>query len=254
MRLPGTEESPLSSVYEALQRVRDGGREPMPLPRTPEREIARLSAMREPGPIAVALTPLLAAVRPLLDGERGVVIHLVAATQGEGASTVAREFALLAATSGHRRTLLVDADLRNPQTARMFGCDTGPGLVDWLRSETATDNILRAVPDTMLSVVRLTGSRSALGADIETLRETYDALRSYFELVVVDCPPVASGGYPNLLPEAADGVVLVIEAEATRPAVVAHAKAQIELTGANLLGAVLNRRTNYIPNFLYRML
>ncbi|HYM74048.1 MAG TPA: CpsD/CapB family tyrosine-protein kinase [Stellaceae bacterium] len=251
------------SVYDALQRVRHGSREAMPSPQSPPptlppsdaREAARLSAgTREPGPIAVALTPLLAAVRPLLDAERGAVIQIVAATEGEGASTVAREFALLAGTSGHRRTLLVDADPRDPATARMFGCDTGPGLIDWLRNEAATDNILRTVPDTLLSVVRLTDRRNGLGADSETLREVYDALRGHFDLTVIDCPAVASGGYSNLLPEAADGVILVIAAEATRPAVVTHAKTQIELTGANLLGAVLNRRSNYIPEFLYRML
>ena len=75
-----------------------------------------------------------------------------------------------------------------------------------------------------------------------------------FDVTVIDCPAVASGGYSNLLPEAADGVILMLAAEATRTAVVTHAKTQIELTGANLLGAVLNRRSNYIPEFLYRML
>jgi Mrp family chromosome partitioning ATPase len=202
----------------------------------------------------LALTPLLAAVRPLLDGERGAVIQIVAATEGEGASTVAREFALLAGSSGHRRTLLVDADLRHPETAKRFGCDTGPALVDWLRSGIDGAAVLRAVPGTLTSVARLVGERSARTADAETLRELYEALRDRFELTIVDCPSIAGKTYPNLLPEAADGVIMVIEAEATRPVVVTHAKTQIELSGATVLGAVLNRRSNYIPNFLYRLL
>jgi protein-tyrosine kinase len=246
----------VSSIYDALQRARQGGQYTMPLP-LPDgsREIAPVAApRREPGPIAVALTPLLAAIRPLLDGERGAVIQVVAATAGEGASTVAREFSLLAATSGHRRTLLVDADLADPYNARTFGCDTGPGLVDWLRGDGEAELALRVVPETELSVVRLVDRHEAIGAEAEGLRDVYDALRDHFDLTVIDCPAVANGGFPHLLPEAVDGVVLVIEAEATRPAVIAHAKAQIELTGANLLGAVLNRRSNYIPSFLYRLL
>jgi Mrp family chromosome partitioning ATPase len=65
---------------------------------------------------------------------------------------------------------------------------------------------------------------------------------------------VASAGYLELAPERADGVILVVQAETTRPAVVAHAKGQIEQAGGNVLGAVLNRRGDYIPDFLYRML
>jgi Mrp family chromosome partitioning ATPase len=246
------------SVYEALQRARQGGgREALPLPQPPRtippRNGARPAVTVAPGPIAMALTPLLAAVRPLLDGERGAVIHVVAAAAGEGASTIAREFALLAGTGGHRRTLLVDADLRHPATATAFGCDSGPALLDWFAGADET-TVLHPVPGTLTAVARLIGERSAGTADADSLRELYDGLRERFELTVIDCPPIADNTYPNLLPEAADGVILVIEAEGTRPVVVTHAKAQIELTGANLLGAVLNRRSNYIPNFLYRLL
>jgi Mrp family chromosome partitioning ATPase len=244
------------SVYEALQRARQTGREPA---RSPPRSPARVAATRSalsiaPGPIAMALAPLLAAIRPLLDGERGAVILIVAATPGEGASTIAREFALLAGTSGHRRTLLVDADRHNPAIARGFGCEAGPALVDWLLGAAEDDAALHAVPGTMTSVARLAGERSLHSGDAEGLRNLYDALRERFELTVVDCPPMAANTYSELVPEAADGVIMVIQAEATRPVVVTHAKTQIELIGANLLGAVLNRRSNYIPNFLYRLL
>jgi Mrp family chromosome partitioning ATPase len=65
------------------------------------------------------------------DGRGGGVLHFVIATPGEGTSTIAREFALLATTTGHRHTLL-DADRRNPQTARSFGCPMTRGLIDCL--------------------------------------------------------------------------------------------------------------------------
>jgi Mrp family chromosome partitioning ATPase len=241
----------MSSVYEALQRARGVGRDPLPQP-VPGRAPPRPAVSLAPGPVAMALTPLLAAVRPLLDGERGALIHIVAAAKGEGASTIAREFALLAGSSGHRKTLLVDADLHNPTTAKAFGCDNGPALIDGPAESVEASAALHAVPGTRTAVARLVGERSA--NDTELLRTLYEALRERFELTVVDCPPIAESTYPNLLPEATDGVIMVVEAEGTRPAVVMHAKTQIELTGANLLGAVLNRRSNYIPNFLYRLL
>jgi Mrp family chromosome partitioning ATPase len=223
-----------------------------------ERPVAPLSdqppVARSPGPISAELTPLLAAVRPLLDGGKGAVVHFVAAAAGEGTSTIAREFAMLAATTGRRRTLLLDAVRGNPQTARYFDCDTARGLIDGIWIGLEEPDLERPVTGTSLTVACLVGERGSGGADPVTLKALYDQLRGQFELIVVDCAAMERGEYSGLLPEAADGIFLVIRAEATRPAVIAHAKALVEQAGGRFLGAVLNCRRNYIPGFLYRLL
>jgi Mrp family chromosome partitioning ATPase len=263
----------VSSVYEALQRARQGSHGPVrPDARTRVAPLRPAAAVREhvretprppvtlapvtlaPGPLAAELGSLLAAIRPLLDGNGGAVLQVVAATQGEGTSTIAREFALLAATSGQRRTLLMDANRRDPVTARSFDCDTAHGLVELPWNAPDLDAAVTPVAGTLLSVACLVGQRGPGRTDAATLADLYNRLRDEFELIVVDCPAVASGDYLELAPETADGVILVVQAETTRPAVVSHAKGQIEQAGGNMLGAVLNRRGDYIPNFLYRML
>ncbi len=244
----------MSSVYEALQRARQGGGGPAPLRQPAARDnIERSPVSLAPGPLATPLAPLFAAIRPLLDSKEGVVLHIVAATAGEGASTIAREFAMLAGTSGHRRTLLIDADRLNPQTARAFDCDTGQGLVEFLWGGLDGADVVQPVAGTLLSVTCLIGERGPASVDADSLRELYARLREQFELIVVDCPPVGEG-YSALLPEAVDGVILVVQAEKTRPAVIARAKDLVQQAGGQVLGAVLNRRTNYIPEFLYKLL
>ena len=251
-RLP---ERATTSVYDALQRVRQGGRD---VASPGERQVFEPErprpVTRAPGPIAAELTPLLAAVRPLLDGGRGAVVHVVAATAGEGTSTIAREFAMLAATTGRRRTLLLDADRGTLQNARYFECDTSRGLVDgiWIGVDEA--ELERPIAGTSLTVACLVGERGHGVADPTTLSALYDQLRGQFELIVVDCAAMERGEYSTLMPEAADGIFLVIRAEATRPAVIAHAKSLVEQSGGRFLGVVLNQRRNYIPGFLYRLL
>lgn len=244
------------SVYDALQRARYGSGFSLPFrPATrPHAEPERAAIPFAANPIAAALGPLLAAVRPMLDGNTGVVLQFVAATAGEGASTVAREFAVLASTTGNRRTLLLDGDRANPSIAMEYGCASAYGLTDALSGEVDDEDVLRTVPGTQLSVARLFGDRGAPATDAETLREIYRGLRDHFDLIVVDCPPVSSEGFAELLPNAADGLVLVIEAERTRPVVISHAKSLVQQAGGSLIGAVLNKRTNYIPDFLYRLL
>jgi len=251
----------MTSVYDALQRVRQGGGRAVPLPgdraalggEPAPRPFAQLQGARAPGPIAAELTPLLAAVRPLIDSRRGAVVHVVATAAGEGTSTIAREFALLAATTGRRRTLLLDGARGSLANARYFDCDTGRGLVDgiWMGSNEALE---QPIPGTSLSVACLVGDRSNGVADPVTLAAVYDQLRHQFELIVVDCAAMERGEYASLLPEAADGILLVIRAEGTRPAVIGHAKSLVEQAGGRFLGAILNRRRNYIPDFLYRLL
>jgi Mrp family chromosome partitioning ATPase len=249
----------VTGVYEALQRVRRGGYDRVPpaerpghapeLPPTP-----MPTPTRAPGPIAAELMPVLSAIRPLLDGAKGAVLHFVAAAAGEGTSTIAREFALLAATSGRRRTLLIDAVRGDPQTARFFNANIARGLIDgvWIGQDEA--EIQQAVPGTLLSVACLIGELGNAPADAVTLSSLYDELRRQFELIVVDCPAMESGEYSTLLPDEADGIFLVIRAEGTRPAVITHSKALVEQAGGHFLGAVLNARRNYIPGFLYRLL
>ncbi|HEX3862266.1 MAG TPA: CpsD/CapB family tyrosine-protein kinase [Stellaceae bacterium] len=253
----------MSSVYDALQRARRGGNSLIPTRRPatrvtdPDPSVAvppRAEPTASPGAMAVPLSPLLASIRPLLDGTQGAVLHVVAATAGEGASTIAREFALLAGTNGHRHTLLIDADRANPQTARAFGRDKAQGVVEFLWSGANDFDALQQVPGTLLSVARLVGENGPPSLDADTLRETYRRVREYFELVVVDCPPVGGDVYSHLLPEATDGVVLVVQAEKTRPAVISRAKDIVQQAGGQVIGAVLNRRTNYIPDFLYKLL
>jgi Mrp family chromosome partitioning ATPase len=69
--------------------------------------------------LQVSMAQLHAALGPVPEGE-GRVLQFVAATTGEGSSTLAREFALYAAKQAKRPVWLVDMDLMDaPQHAAM---------------------------------------------------------------------------------------------------------------------------------------
>ena len=57
------------------------------------------------------------------------VIGIVSALPGEGKTTVATSFAAFIAKNG-ARTLLIDADLRNPSMTRTLGYTNAPGLLN----------------------------------------------------------------------------------------------------------------------------
>jgi len=48
--------------------------------------------------------------------------------------------------------------------------------------------------------------------------------------------------------------VLVVQAERNRPEIIRQAQSLIQDAGGKFIGAILNRRHTYIPDFIYRLL
>jgi len=56
------------------------------------------------------------------------------------------------------------------------------------------------------------------------------------------------------LADKVDGVILVVEAERTKAEVVRKIRKELESAGVNILGVVLNKKRNYIPEYLERFI
>jgi Mrp family chromosome partitioning ATPase len=195
---------------------------------------------------------LFARLRPLLEQRRSLILHVTAASPGEGTSTVAQALARHAAATGRYRTLLIDA---NPAHAKRLNGGPTIGLVESHRARTEVAASVSMVEADRLGTVSLAsaGSYHAGLPEYAEIERIYNALRSQWPVIVVDAAPAL--GSVDILNIAAlsDGVLLVVEAERSRHMVVKRAKEQLESTGAHILGVVLNRRRLHIPALLYGM-
>lgn len=199
------------------------------------------------------LINLYGLIRPMLD-KGHTILHFVGAVPHEGTSTVARDFALTAGMRGHKRTLLIDGNMHNPTTGRQFNCPRDRGILDDMREHRPWEQGLIPVSDKGFSVGCLQGTDVRGHVRGDEVRAAYAVFKTQYDLTVIDCASIDSANYADLLPEAADGVIMVIQAESTRPLVVARARDVIEQLGGTVLGAVLNRRKDYIPDAIYRYL
>ena len=77
--------------------------------------------------------------------------------------------------------------------------------------------------------------------------ETVQHLRSRFGFVLVDCPALRESAGVLSLPQVSDGVVLVVAAGEAKPEEIGFAQKRLQAASSNLLGLVLNKRTNPIP-------
>ncbi len=187
---------------------------------------------------------------------RSRVLMIVSAVEGEGTSTVAREFAHSVAATNEVQTLLMDANLRRPQHHKALRASQDPGLTDLVLGGAAFDSCVRDVGIPHL-VLMPAGRRVVAPPRIfldAGLDNVIGECRRRFQLTVIDVPPLLSFSEGIQLSRKVDGVVLVVRAGRTKRQLVELAVDKLSDAGANVIGTVLNRRQFYIPPMIYERL
>ncbi|MGH9867882.1 MAG: GumC family protein [Candidatus Polarisedimenticolia bacterium] len=151
---------------------------------------------------------------------------------GEGVSTVAASIAATLRVEGAEHVRLVNA-----KAIRR----SGQGV------------ILPAEAISEIGVPPRAGERPR-SLEARSSAELLTQLRRDGSCVVLDMPPVMEKASSVRLASLADGVVLVVKAEATRWQVAAEARERLMRANANLLGVVLNQRLYHVPNWIHRRL
>jgi Mrp family chromosome partitioning ATPase len=170
---------------------------------------------------------------------------------GSGSVCAAAARALANEVSG--RVCLVDAKGRGSSLLRAMNLDEPPdpsstSLVPHSSIARQIDRNLWLVSTTHLSPIGVShGGAEQMCARLLDLRKE-------FAFFLVDAPPLGADIMASVLGRVTDGVVLVLEANATRRATALRAKETLEAANVPLLGTVLNNRTFPIPEKLYRRL
>jgi succinoglycan biosynthesis transport protein ExoP len=173
------------------------------------------------------------------------VIGFVSVLPHEGKTTVAANFAGLLAANG-ARTLLIDADLRNPGLSRSLPLIPEKGLIEAVvGGEQRWQNTLLVDRKTKLAILPtvIRGRFPHTGELISGpgMRELIESARQSFDYIVVDLPPLGPVVDAKAFAPLADGFVLVAEWGATPRALVRSALLAEPRIAAKVLGLVLNK-------------
>ena len=174
---------------------------------------------------------------------------------GDGCSTICACVAeTLAGQVGASGTFcLVDANLRAPSLHRHFGLENRTGLADAIEHSGPVRDFAQAVNGGRLWVMTSGSAPSNVHAllNSEGLRTRMADLRAEFDNVLIDVPPIGLYADAVTLGKLADGIVLVLQSNATRREAARKAKETMETAQIPLLGAVLNKRRFPVPPVLY---
>jgi non-specific protein-tyrosine kinase len=162
-------------------------------------------------------------------------------SRGDGKSEVAANLAVSLARAG-KQVILVDANLRRPRIAALFGLSEEQGLSNLLDGpgQHVTPLPIESIPG--LAVVPA-GSVAPNSSEILGAQQMYRLIQEFktlADVVIFDSPPLLYSDALVLAPQV-DGVLLVVNSGTTGRENTINAVESLRLVGANLIGSVLNR-------------
>ncbi len=170
------------------------------------------------------------------------VILITSALPDEGKSTAAMLLAASSARSG-KRTILLDCDLRVPSTSKALLKEHRTGLSELLRGTAKLTDVIAEDPVTKAYVIPA-GSMAPNAADMlmsQGMLDLIAALRSGFDLIVIDAPPLLPIVDTLALATVADKILVVVEWCQT-PRTIIHEAFKILRPEANrVAGVILNK-------------
>ena len=176
---------------------------------------------------------------------------ITSALPKEGKSFTAANLAQVIVRQHGRRVLLIDADLRNPQLHKLLGAEPGPGLSDYLQSETDEFSVIQRGSMENLFLIpagRDSGNPAELLAN-GRLKFLLSRLETMFDWIIVDSAPAVPVADAALLANFCDGVLLVVRSNSTP--IDAARRAKKEFVDRNLVGVVLNGITPDLSPYSY---
>jgi succinoglycan biosynthesis transport protein ExoP len=187
-----------------------------------------------------------------IDGTRTNLMHttsiapprsvmVTSAEPHEGKTTTASQLAASLARSG-RRTLLIDADIRNPGAHRIFEMQQGPGLCELLRGESERDAAVQPTRTTNLWLLPAgrCDLRSVQAMSTAYLGTIIAGLCAQFEYVVIDSGPLLKVADSLMVGQHVDAAILSVLRDVSKVPNVYQACERLRSVGITVLGAVVN--------------
>jgi capsular exopolysaccharide synthesis family protein len=160
---------------------------------------------------------------------------------GEGKTTTAINLALSLSELGSR-VLVIDADLRRPTAHLLLGDGSHPGLSTYLKSDRQVGRMIRNLRKPWLSLLP-SGPIPYNPASLISspkMKQLLESLKSQYDYILIDSPPLGYVTDATILSTMVDGVVLVARGSKSRREVIRRAKYDLSSVGARVLGVVLN--------------
>jgi polysaccharide biosynthesis transport protein len=172
-------------------------------------------------------------------------IGVISAIPGEGKSTIAVNLAHALGAGGFS-TLLIDADMRNPELSRTLAGDSKSGLIEVMARLVSFHEAIRALPRSKSHFLpsflphRIANSGDLLASD--RMRDILlKAQQQGYDRIIMDLPPLGPISDARAISPLLDGLIVVVRWGVTRFDVLEEALSELGAATDKVIGVVLNK-------------
>ncbi|MGL6227912.1 MAG: CpsD/CapB family tyrosine-protein kinase [Culicoidibacterales bacterium] len=171
------------------------------------------------------------------------VITVTSSTPGEGKSTTMSNLAATFAQAG-KRTIIIDADMRKPTIHKQFDLAKMRGLSSVLVGVEKFETCIQKNKDQENLDILVCGPIPPNPAEMlgsQKMADFIAQLRTQYDVILIDAPPVLAVADAQILAQIADGVILVAAYNQVQKDQLAEAKKRLDKVNAHILGVVMNK-------------
>lgn len=179
-------------------------------------------------------------------GDRFKKLIITSSTPDEGKSFVSINLWRMLAEAGHQ-TVLVDADIRKSVLRSRYQISVEDehflGITHYLAGSAGLDDVIYQtnLENAYMIPTTYTVSNPAILLQNGRFPAMFQELADRFDYVLVDTPPLTNVADGNLIAAQCDGGLLVVRSGVTPRPLIASSIKQLERSGCELMGVVLNR-------------
>jgi len=183
--------------------------------------------------------------------QKNKVIQFMSTDGEQGTSTIALELARVAALKYTKSVLLLDADLRKLDQ-EPFNITLEHSLEETIRAGDPVDKALYQIANSSLFLSRLFKGSGSIRQflDPSGIDDLLEKLRTRFDFIFIDSPPENVFSIGLATSTSVNGVILVLDAEKTCLDAAKNITDKITKNGGKVLGVVVNKQRNHIPEFI----
>ena len=168
------------------------------------------------------------------------VIQVCSALQGEGKTTTALNLAAAYAENG-KKVIVVDMDFRRAKLHRVFKVENKNGLIDVVAKKIELKDAIKSKEGFNFNLINR-GTKTPYPSAILSSNElvkVVEELRTMYDYVLIDCPPVLAVSDAIAISKLTDGCIFVVSNKITEKAAAKEAIKALKANKVNLLGCVV---------------
>ncbi len=166
---------------------------------------------------------------------------VVSGGAGEGKSTTMVNLAYVCAQGGYN-VLLIDADLRRPSMHTHFDVSHTVGLTNYLTTDIRLEDVVirTQIENLFFLPSGLLPADSAGLLNSQRMVDLISDVKSRFDLVLIDSPPILGVSDASVLANEADMTMIVVQHRKLPRHMLMRVKQAVENAGGKIVGVVLN--------------